>query len=160
MGITTYDEFISENQEKMFRLSKGNQSRKNHKIIHQTTKVSEADAPLSTPAQEAQRHAQELMKQQQLEQEAAKQAAESQKQAETVTEKIINETVSQKLVNSQVHFFSLKKGKFLKGKNHSDSGGKATTRPTISRHGELYTQNARVHGVYEGVGGAQRQVGA
>merc|ERR1712193_142069 len=84
----------------MFRLSKGNQSRKNHKIIHQTTKVSEADAPLSTPAQEAQKHAQELLKQQQQEQEA-QQIIESQKQAETVTEQIINETVSQKLVNSQ-----------------------------------------------------------
>ena len=40
----------------MFRLSKGNQSRKNHKIIHQTTKVSETDAPLSTPALNAAQH--------------------------------------------------------------------------------------------------------
>merc|ERR1712156_1123064 len=40
----------------MFRLSKGNQSRKNHKIINQTTKVSDADAKLSTPAIQAQQH--------------------------------------------------------------------------------------------------------
>merc|ERR1712168_336673 len=41
---------------KMFRLSKGNQSRKNHKIINQTTKVSDTDTKLSTPAIQAQQH--------------------------------------------------------------------------------------------------------
>merc|ERR1712062_883889 len=63
---------------KMFRLSKGNQSRKNHKIINQTTKVSDADAKLSTPAMQAQQHQEALMKQQ-AEEEAA--MLESQKKS-------------------------------------------------------------------------------
>merc|ERR1712131_361965 len=52
---------------KMFRLSKGNQSRKNHKIINQTTKVSDTDTKLSTPAIQAQQH--QLEEQARLEQE-------------------------------------------------------------------------------------------
>ena len=51
----------------MFRLSKGNQSRKNHKIINQTTKVSDTDTKLSTPAIQAQQH--QLEEQARLEQE-------------------------------------------------------------------------------------------
>lgn len=39
----------------MFRLTnKGNQSRKNHKIINQTTKISDTDAPVSQTAVQAQ----------------------------------------------------------------------------------------------------------
>ena len=51
----------------MFRLSKGNQSRKNHKMINQTTKVSDTDTKLSTPAIQAQQH--QLEEQARLEQE-------------------------------------------------------------------------------------------
>merc|ERR1711953_209709 len=51
----------------IFRLSKGNQSRKNHKIINQTTKVSDTDTKLSTPAIQAQQH--QLEEQARLEQE-------------------------------------------------------------------------------------------
>ena len=41
----------------MFRLTnKGNQSRKNHKIINQTTKVSDNDAKLSQTAMQSQMH--------------------------------------------------------------------------------------------------------
>ena len=48
----------------MFRLSKGNQSRKNHKIINQTTKVSGADTKMSTPAIQAQQLMEEQRRQQ------------------------------------------------------------------------------------------------
>lgn len=82
----------------MFRLSKGNQSRKNHKIIHQTTKVSETDAPLSTPALNAAQHEAEQARLAELETAAAQAAAAAAEKAKvepvlTVTEQIINEHV-------------------------------------------------------------------
>jgi len=92
----------------MFRLSKGNQSRKNHKIIHQTTKVSETDAPLSTPALNAAQHEAEQAR-------LAKEAAEKEAQVaaallektqleekkETIVEKC--DTVTEKIINEQVN---------------------------------------------------------
>merc|ERR1712062_84702 len=75
---------------KMFRLSKGNQSRKNHKIINQTTKVSDADAKLSTPAMQAQQHQEALMKQQ------AKEEAEMlESQRKLVEQSIVKPTQSE-----------------------------------------------------------------
>jgi len=76
----------------MFRLSKGNQSRKNHKIIHQTTKVSETDAPLSTPALNAAQHEAEQAR-------LAKEAAEKEAQvAATLLEKTQLEEKSETIV--------------------------------------------------------------
>ena len=78
----------------MFRLSKGNQSRKNHKIIHQTTKVSETDAPLSTPALNAAQHEAEQARLAELETAAAAAAEKAKVEPVlTVTEQIINEHV-------------------------------------------------------------------
>ena len=88
----------------MFRLSKGNQSRKNHKIIHQTTKVSENDAPLSTPAMCAAQHAAEQQRladeeKARIDKEALAKV-EAQKvpvvaaKCDSVTEMIINEEVN------------------------------------------------------------------
>ena len=74
----------------MFRLSKGNQSRKNHKIINQTTKVSDADAKLSTPAMQAQQHQEALMKQQ-----AEEEAAMLESQKKLVEQTIVNPTQSE-----------------------------------------------------------------
>ena len=98
----------------MFRLSKGNQSRKNHKIIHQTTKVSEADAPLSTPAMNAAQHAAEQQRladeeKAKIEKEAMAKV-EAQKvpiiadKCDSVTEMIINEEVNKQ--NCQVSKYS------------------------------------------------------
>ena len=88
----------------MFRLSKGNQSRKNHKIIHQTTKVSENDAPLSTPAMCAAQHAAEQQRladeeKARVEKEAlakveAQQVPVVATKCDSVTEMIINEEVN------------------------------------------------------------------
>jgi len=91
----------------MFRLSKGNQSRKNHKIIHQTTKVSETDAPLSTPAVNAAHHEAEQARLAEVESERVRQI-ELQEQEATqivttaaaVTEQIINEHVMTQLPNA------------------------------------------------------------
>ena len=72
----------------MFRLSKGNQSRKNHKIINQTTKVSDTDTKLSTPAIQAQQH--QLEEQARIEQERKQLELEQQKQLQL--EKQIEDT--------------------------------------------------------------------
>ena len=94
----------------MFRLSKGNQSRKNHKIINQTTKVSDNDAKLSTPAIQAQQHQEALIKQQQEQEQAAqlkeatnqlkqqkqlKEQAAGNNETEKVTIQIINEEIKE-----------------------------------------------------------------
>ena len=89
----------------MFRLSKGNQSRKNHKIIHQTTKVSETDAPLSTPAVNAAHHEAEQARLAEVESERVRQIELQEQEATSivttaaaVTEQIINEHVMTQLV--------------------------------------------------------------
>merc|ERR1712035_207246 len=91
----------------MFRLSKGNQSRKNHKIINQTTKVSDTDTKLSTPAIQAQQH--QLEEQARLEQERKQlelleqQKLEKQIEAEKneITNQIITEAINQNVEKVQ-----------------------------------------------------------
>jgi len=85
----------------MFRLSKGNQSRKNHKIINQTTKVSDTDTKLSTPAIQAQQH--QLEEQARLEQERKQLELEKQKELQLEIEdtKTCVEEVQKMTINSE-----------------------------------------------------------